>query len=104
MHQINQSSITRLARAGVFAPAGRALRQLGQKVAEFRRQRRAYEELAAMSDHELEDIGISRSEIDAIFARKCQRAKPETSNVIVLENRRYRERPLSTRRCHEERP
>jgi hypothetical protein len=54
-----------------------------------------------MSDHELEDIGISRSEIDAIFAGKYQRAKPETSNVVVLEHCRYRDRPLSVRRCHE---
>jgi uncharacterized protein YjiS (DUF1127 family) len=87
----------------VFASAGRALWRLGHKVAECRRQRRAYEELVAMSDHELEDIGVSRSEIDAIFAGKYQGAKPEISNVIVLENCRYRERSISRRRCHDER-
>jgi uncharacterized protein YjiS (DUF1127 family) len=84
----------------VFASACRALRRLGHKVAECRHQRRAYEELVAMSDHELEDIGVSRSEIDAIFAGKYQGAKPGTSNVIDLENCRYRERSISRWRCH----
>lgn len=101
MYCPNESSITRLPHTGVFASVGRALRRLGHQVAECHRQRRAHEELAAMTDYELEDIGISRSEIDAIFAGKYQRAKPETSNVVVLEHCRYRERLLSTRQCHE---
>jgi uncharacterized protein YjiS (DUF1127 family) len=85
----------------VFASGSRALRRLGHKLVEYHRQRRAHEELVAMTDYELEDIGISRSEIDAIFAGRYQRPKPETSNVVVLEHCRYRERLLSTRQCHE---
>ena len=101
MYRPNISPITRLPHTGVFASAGRALRRLGHKVAECHRQRRAYEELAAMTDYELEDIGISRSQIDAIFTGKYQIAKPGTSNVVVLERCRYRERLPSTRQCHE---
>ena len=38
---------------------------IGKRVAEARRMARAYDELAAMSDLELHDIGISRADIPA---------------------------------------
>jgi uncharacterized protein YjiS (DUF1127 family) len=45
-----------------FASAGRAF-------AEWRRRQRAYEELMALDDHCLADLGIHRSEINAYLAR-----------------------------------
>jgi uncharacterized protein YjiS (DUF1127 family) len=59
--------------AGVFVSAGRALRRVTNKLAECRRQRRARQELAAMSDHELDDIGVVRSDIDAILSGRYAR-------------------------------
>ena len=40
----------------------------GEGVAEARRTARAYDELAAMSDPELHDIGISRADIPAVVS------------------------------------
>lgn len=70
--------------AGARASAGRALRRLGHRMAECRRNRRGYRELAAMSDLELEDLGISRTDIDVIFAGRYHRAGP---NLIIPDRR-----------------
>jgi uncharacterized protein YjiS (DUF1127 family) len=45
----------------LFASAGRAF-------ADWRRRQRAYEELMALDDHCLADLGIQRSEINAYLA------------------------------------
>lgn len=60
--------------AGALARAGRALRRLRHRMAECCRNRRGYQELAAMSDLELEDIGVSQTDIDVIFAGRYDRA------------------------------
>jgi uncharacterized protein YjiS (DUF1127 family) len=99
MHGPSQTPVTGLPQVGVFASAGRALRKVANKMAECRRRRQSYQELAAMSDRELEDIGISRSDIDAIFAGQYERARP--SNVVVFDRCRYRERAGLTKRCNE---
>jgi hypothetical protein len=49
--------------------------------------RRGYQELVAMSDLDLEDLGISRTDIDAIFAGKYDRAGPNLPNLIVPDRR-----------------
>lgn len=97
----SQAPVAELPHAGVFASAGRALRRLGYKMAESRRKQRAYRELAAMSDHDLEDIGIGRSDIDAIFTPQHARARHGSSNVIAFDRCRYRERAGLKKRCNE---
>jgi uncharacterized protein YjiS (DUF1127 family) len=44
-----------------FVSAGRA-------IADWQRRQRAYEELMALDDHSLADLGIQRSEINAYLA------------------------------------
>jgi len=65
----------------------RALKALGRKGAEARRARRTFEQLTAMSDHELWDIGIIRFDIPTIVAGTFRDMRPATSNVILLERR-----------------
>jgi uncharacterized protein YjiS (DUF1127 family) len=43
-------------------------RSAGRAVADWRRRQRAYEELMALDDHCLADLGIRRSEINAYLA------------------------------------
>jgi uncharacterized protein YjiS (DUF1127 family) len=57
-------SILRLA----LRMACRTLKALAKGVAEARRMVRAHNELAAMSDPELRDIGINRSDISAVVS------------------------------------
>jgi uncharacterized protein YjiS (DUF1127 family) len=52
----------------VFVAAGRAF-------ADWRRRQRAYEELMALDDHCLADLGIQRAEINAYLARGRRRGK-----------------------------
>jgi uncharacterized protein YjiS (DUF1127 family) len=85
----------------MFASSRRALRRVADKIAQCHHKHRAYQELAAMSDRELEDIGISRSDLDAIVAGRFERASSACSNVVVLDRRRYRKQPVSTKRCNE---
>lgn len=85
--------------ARALASTGRALRRLGHRMAECRRKRRGYQELAAMSDLELEDLGISRSDIDAIFAGIYERAKTNSPNVIALDQRGETRASGNTRPC-----
>lgn len=71
--------------ARISASIGRALKALGARITEARRAQRAFEELNAMSDHDLEDIGISRADIPAIIAGTYWDTRPSTSNVIPLD-------------------
>ena len=41
-----------------------SIRFIAEKLSAWRRYREAFRELSEMSDHELSDIGISRSEIE----------------------------------------
>lgn len=43
------------------------LAALGRAIAEYPARRRAYEELRAMTDRELADIGLTRAEIGRVF-------------------------------------
>jgi uncharacterized protein (DUF2249 family)/uncharacterized protein YjiS (DUF1127 family) len=64
-------------------------------IAEARRMRRAYDELSAMSNHALEDIGVSRGDIPAIVAgtyRSDRSAWPRAGNVVHI-GRRQGPRP-----------
>lgn len=76
--------LLRLPHEGILASIGRALRKFGSEIVEFHRMRRSFEELAAMNDCELEDIGINRTDISAVFAGTYQRQKSAPSNVIAL--------------------
>jgi uncharacterized protein YjiS (DUF1127 family) len=101
MHGPGPAPVAGLLHAGVFVSAGRALRRVTNKMAECRRRRRAYQELAVMSDHELEDIGVGRSDIDAILSGRYERAKPESSNLVAFDRCRYRERAVLKKWCNE---
>lgn len=59
----------------LFISAGRAL-------SDWRRQRRAYDELMALDDRALADIGICRSEIRSVLAadRKAARSAPPAAS------------------------
>ena len=54
----------------------RTLKSTGDGMAEARRRHQAYEELAALSNLELEDFGISRGDIPAVIAGTLSRAYP----------------------------
>ncbi|MEJ1171555.1 DUF1127 domain-containing protein [Variovorax sp. CCNWLW235] len=47
----------------------RALRSLRRRAAEHRRNRADSQHLAGMSDHELRDLGIGRSQVQALTER-----------------------------------
>lgn len=65
----------------------RALNAVGDKVAEARHAQQIFGELNAMNDHELEDIGIIRSDIPAVVAGAYRGMRPVASNVISLDRR-----------------
>jgi uncharacterized protein YjiS (DUF1127 family) len=70
----------------------RAFKAFAEGVAEARRLSRAYEELAAMSDPELHDMGINRVDIPAIVAGTgwCKVEAPDpamTRKIDVLPHR-----------------
>lgn len=77
MDTLSLPSMKRPPQAGALASAGRALRRLRHRMMECCRNRRGYQELAAMSDLELEDLGISRMDIDVIIAGRYDRARPD---------------------------
>jgi uncharacterized protein (DUF2249 family)/uncharacterized protein YjiS (DUF1127 family) len=67
---------------------GRRLKLASDGIAEVRRMRRSYEELAAMSNLELQDIGISRGDIPAVVAGTFRRERAAaTSNVLPITRR-----------------
>lgn len=60
----------------------RVLSAVGDRVAAARRAQQTLKELNAMTDHELEDIGIIRSDIPAIIAGTYPGMQRAASNVI----------------------
>lgn len=98
MHGANKQRL-RFSCTGALAFAGRTLRKLSHKVAECRCNCRARQELAAMSDLELADIGISRSEGDAIFGSHYESTRPDPAKVSSSDRCRCREPRVSTKGC-----
>lgn len=84
---------TQRSHAGIFASIGRALTALGSRVSEARRVQRTFEDLNAMSDRDLEDIGITRADIPAIVTGVYRDARPAASNVIPLDHSRKFQTP-----------
>lgn len=76
----------------ILAAIRRALGGLAYRVAQARKARRAFEELNAMSDLELADIGIIRGDIPAVIARTHWDAPIRSSNVVPFDRRRCRSR------------
>lgn len=72
---------------GILTSVGRALKAFGSKVIEARQTQEAFEQLNAMTDHELEDVGITRADIPAVIAGTYRDARPEVSNVISFDPR-----------------
>lgn len=52
---------------------GRLLHRIGQWLAEQRRYQETLSELASLTDRELEDIGLTRGDIEFV-ARRCARS------------------------------
>lgn len=71
----------------ILAVIHRTLRAVGERVAEARHARQIFDELNAMSDHELEDIGIVRADIPAFVAGTYRGVRSAASNVIPLDCR-----------------
>jgi uncharacterized protein YjiS (DUF1127 family) len=57
------------------------LASFGSRVAELRRVRRAYKELTSMTDLELEDMGIVRTDIPDVAAGTYFRERPACSVI-----------------------
>lgn len=71
----------------VLTAIGRSLKAVGERVAEARRAQQVFDELNAMTDHELEDIGIMRSDIAAVVAGTYRGMRLSASNVIPIDRR-----------------
>jgi uncharacterized protein YjiS (DUF1127 family) len=56
----------------------------GRAVADWHRRRRAYEELMALDDHCLADLGIQRSDISAYLA--AGRCRADAPSVPAIEH------------------
>ena len=58
-------------------------RSAGRAVADWRRRQRAYEQLMALDDHCLADLGIERAQINAYLAegRRKERRMTATENA-----------------------
>jgi len=67
---------------------GRKLKSFTERIAQARRRQQAYEQLAALSDPELEDLGIRRTDIPAVVSGRYRRAQPATSNVLTISPRK----------------
>ena len=74
----------------------RTLNAFAEGLAEARRISRLYDELAAMSDPELHDIGINRADIPAVIAG-TYRTLPPPIPIRISSNRR--DGSLSPNRC-----
>jgi uncharacterized protein YjiS (DUF1127 family) len=55
---------------GIERWLGRAVGGIGRRLVEWRRYRRTVNELATLTDRELEDIGLTRADIEPA-ARRC---------------------------------
>lgn len=75
----------------IYLAIRRALRAVANRMAQARRAQRVFDELNAMSDHDLEDIGLTRSDIPEIVAGTYPGMQPEASNVIPLNRRRCKQ-------------
>ena len=71
----------------------RTLKSTGDGMAEARRRHQAYEELAALSNLELEDFGISRGDIPAVIAGTLSREQTSAVSDVLPITRRERPRP-----------
>ena len=65
-----------------WSAISRTGKAFGERVAEARRMARAYDELAAMSDPELHDIGISRADIPAVVSGTYSLWKVEIESFL----------------------
>jgi uncharacterized protein YjiS (DUF1127 family) len=74
----------------------RTLKAFAEGVAESRRISRLYDELAAMSDPELHDIGINRADIPAVIAGTYRRLPPP---IPIRISSSRRDRSPSPNRC-----
>lgn len=74
------------------------LKALAEGVAEVRRVSRLYDELTAMSDPELHDIGINRADIPAVISETYRRLPPPIP-VRISSNRRAKS--PSPNRCNQ---
>lgn len=81
-------SVTPLPHGRALTFVGRLLKGFADVYAEAQQRQRAFEELTAMSDRELADMGITRADIPAIVAGTYQRPQAATSNVIPFDQRR----------------
>ena len=80
-HRLRAEATAQMLAAAFRGPAG-ALRALGARLAEWRRQRRTYDILMRCSDRTLADIGIAREDI-ALVARGIDPASDPRSAGIV---------------------
>jgi uncharacterized protein YjiS (DUF1127 family) len=64
----------------------------GRAVAEWNRRQRAYEELMALDDHCLADLGIRRSEINVYLAAGRRRDDVAPDDAVVRERAACRQR------------
>jgi uncharacterized protein (DUF2249 family)/uncharacterized protein YjiS (DUF1127 family) len=71
----------------------RTLNAIVEGAREANRMRRMYDELAAMSDVELQDIGMTRSDIGAVLTGTYRPQQPAASNVFSIDRR---DRPHSS--------
>jgi uncharacterized protein (DUF2249 family)/uncharacterized protein YjiS (DUF1127 family) len=71
----------------------RTLNAIAEGGSEANRRRRQYDELAAMSDIELQDIGMTRSDIGAVLTGTYRPQQPAASNVFSIDRR---DRPHSS--------
>ncbi|MFC3133517.1 DUF1127 domain-containing protein [Microbaculum marinum] len=67
------------------SPATRVVRRVSDALARRRETDRIYSELARMSDRDLADIGVSRSDIYAVAAGTYSRADETAGEVVVLQ-------------------
>lgn len=80
----------------VLVAMPRALTAIAGRVAKARQARRRFEELNAMSDHELEDIGITRVDIPAIVAGIYRDERSAAASPVIPFTRRSKVRSPKT--------
>ncbi len=74
------------AHAGPFAALGRGLWAVAMRLTEARHRRRTLTELRALSDRELADIGLHRSEIGRVFDRPATAVSPRPARGMRAAN------------------
>jgi uncharacterized protein YjiS (DUF1127 family) len=66
-----------------------SLQHLRSAYADWRRRQAAYDELSALDDRSLADIGITRSDIPYLFSRDVQDAARAQATGLVQHNARH---------------